>query len=339
MAIPIDITIAGVLSGEAPFDAALTPTGVDPDDGTVTFTIDWGDGTNPTVVTSGVPAEHTYDHPGLYTVTYTAAVGVDEADPETVAVTVYASTFIPSLDLPEGVCTPWFTVDDMDCHSVPAHLREAAMVEATRWLFDATCRLWPGTCTSTIRPHTEDRCTSFINPAVPHRLDLTRWVKGPIRNIVDVHVDGQPIDRTWFWLENNRWLVSSDGFGDEEADSPLIPWPRQIPQRQLGGVGTWSVTVEHGADPPPPLVRAAVTLACETVKQCTGDDTCVLPDNATSVTREGVTIRLAQRQEGKVGVPFIDNMLEQYGCASQRARARRLHDPLAPRAQVSRLRT
>src|SRR5690606_38887935 len=141
---PIDITIAGVLSGEVPFDASLTPTGTDPDSGTVTFTIDWGDESNPTVVTSGVAATHTYDYPGQYEVTYTAAVGADAADPETVTLTVYPSTFVPALDLPTGVCTPWFTVDDMDCTAPSAAIKASAVVEATRWMFDATCRQWPG---------------------------------------------------------------------------------------------------------------------------------------------------------------------------------------------------
>jgi len=59
---------------------------------------------------------------------------------------------------------------------------------------------------------------------------------------------------------------------------------------------------------------------------------CDLPDNATSVSRGGVTVSLAARQEGKVGVQAIDMMLERYGCPKVSGG---ILDPLRQRAMRS----
>ena len=94
-------------------------------------------------------------------------------------------------------------------------------------------------------------------------------------------------------------------------------WPKcQELSKPLGQPGTFGVTYLRGVPVPEAGRWAAGMLACELVKACLPElGECRLPDNVTSVVREGVTLELApfiiggadgQIQFGRTGIPEVD---------------------------------
>ena len=81
--------------------------------------------------------------------------------------------------------------------------------------------------------------------------------------------------------------------------------------------GTWSVTVEWGAPPPPLGVLAAGSLACEFLKARYGEE-CNLPDSVTAVTKRGVTLSFATARDlmetGMTGDALADQFIATYEC-------------------------
>ena len=329
MATPVDVTaLIETEAGAAPFTVDLTVSGVDPDDGDVEFTIVWGDSTPDTVTESGETEPHTYERPGQYTIVATASVGSDSADADDVIVTVLAPAGHPALDNDGGVCVPWVSLEDVcgdQTSTRERQLLQSAINVATRWLNDATGRRWNGPCTTFVRPLLSVDCGVGYTGSI----DLSLWLKPPMRRIIDLRVDGEPIDTTWVYLAGNK-LHASHGYGDE--DSLMIPWPTQNTDRPPGGIDTWDLTVEHGAGPPEPLREAASRLATEIVKQCCGQE-CDLPDNVSSISRDGVTITFNPPAPGRTGIPFIDAQIGLYGVEGL-AQRRRMFDPAGPRAQI-----
>ena len=331
MGVPADVTATiDQQSGAAPYEVELTVDGTDPDSGTVDFTIVWGDDTADSEAEAGDDVTHTYERPGQYTIVATASVGADSTDADDVIVTVIAPNAYPALTNDGGVCTPWVTLADVCTGQETTQARilvQNAINVATRWLNDATARRWSGPCTTFIRPETKPDCA----PTYRGPIDLSRWLTPPIVGIVDLRVDGESIDTTWVYLNGNKLHAST---GWEDADSPMIPWPTQNTDRQPGGVDTWDLTVLHGAGPPEPLKEAASRLAAEIVKQCCGQD-CDLPDNVSSISRDGITISFTPPMPGRTGIPFIDAQIGLYGPEGL-AHRQRLWDPAAPSAQVGR---
>ena len=222
-------------------------------------------------------------------------------------------------------CEPWLTRADV-CgpgDDVSPTIASAAIASATSWLYEATCGRFTGVCTSTIRPRRLiDDGVCSVPESRRYRLDLSPWVAGPILSIAEVVVDGVTVDAGDYRLVNARWLVTHEG-------GALHPWPDQHPDRPDGDEGTWSVTVTHGRVPPPELLDAAADLAKQLIARCTGGD-CLLPDNATSVSRDGVTVELNVPTDGKTGLPLIDTVVAMYPCR----RTRRIYDPATPEAEV-----
>lgn len=221
------------------------------------------------------------------------------------------------------LCGAWLTRADV-CHpnqEVSPAVVSAAIASATSWLYDATCQQFPGVCTSVVRPTMpcghEEACGCR---AGWRRLDLSPWVTGPVLTVETVTVNGADlgnVDGVDYRLADGRFLVPHEGGG-------LWPWPAQHLNRLDGEDGTWSVTVTHGRTPPPHVVDAAADLARQLIAKCTGGD-CLLPDNATSITRDGVTVQLNVPTGGKTGLPTIDSIVEMYPCK----RTRRMYDPAA----------
>lgn len=229
------------------------------------------------------------------------------------------------------MCSDWgIDAADLTCNRQNLTADEIAAVieQAVLFVNDVTCGQFDGPCSTTIRPLTDcapaDACT--CHGAWP-RLDLYQWVTGPIVTVDQVSVDGEIVPADNYHLWEHRFLGPVDPDGSTSA---LDPWPEQN-MRKLSGPGTWSITVTHGAGLPVPLRSAVVELASQLGKRCCGED-CDLPDNATSVSRGGVTVSLATRQEGKVGVQAIDMALERYGCPKVSGG---ILDPLRQRAMRS----
>lgn len=236
--------------------------------------------------------------------------------------------------LPPGICSEWFTVADICSDDENVEVAQRCVDAATSWAFRATCSQFVGACASVIRPagrcgHS-GRCGCdnewLRNPRGGWRekIDLSPMVPGRIRQIVDVQVDGVAIAPEDYRLSRGRYLVP-------HVDGDLWPWPLQDLNLPDGEDGTWSVTVEHGNDPPPDLIDAAAELASQMLAHCLGGD-CDLPDNATSISKDGMTLQLSVPTNGNTGMPMVDSVLALYGCRSRR----RMLDPAEPLGDVAR---
>lgn len=232
-----------------------------------------------------------------------------------------------------SVCEPWLTIADVctpgDESASPQVVR-AAIASAQAWLFDATCAQFTGVCTSVLRPTLPrgewvDDCD---DRSLRWRIDLSPWVTGPVLSIESIAVEGVEVantDDVDYRLADGRWLIAHEG-------GALRPWPRQRLDRPVGAEGTWSVTVTHGRAVPPHVLDAAADLARQLVAKCTGGE-CLLPDNATSVSRDGVTVELNVPADGQTGLPLVDTVAAMYRCR----RTRRLWDPAEGYTEVARL--
>lgn len=232
---------------------------------------------------------------------------------------------------PEGMCEPWITADDVCTSDEELERAQQAADEAMAWLFRATCAQFTGLCTSLIRPDVRGgkSCrpsTSALDPQPRwHRVDLTTMVPGAIRSIIEVQVEGVVIDSDDYRLVRGKYLVPHTGGG-------LDPWPFQDLNRPDGDIDTWSALVEHGNPAPADLVEAARQLATQLLNKACGRE-CDLPDNATSISRDGMSIELRIPERGETGLPLVDSIVALYPCASRR----RILDPAEPFGDVVRL--
>lgn len=185
-----------------------------------------------------------------------------------------------------------------------------AQAAASQALFDLTCRQYK-VCRTTIWPCIEcgcaDVCTTSCNYS---RYDLTRLVGSDILEIDEVRVGGVAIPEADYRLDSRRWLVPIN-------TGLLHPWPVQDLTAADNSPRTWGVSVYYGELPPALLLLAAQDMACNLVARCL-DQPCDIPENAVSVTREGVTIRL---ETGMKAIPTVKMALEVYGDCKKRRRS------------------
>lgn len=225
-------------------------------------------------------------------------------------------------------CADWFTLADLtSCEADAASAGASGTVAgAMDWMFHATGSRWTGPCESVIRPLVAP-CGHAFTPGCGcsrnawDRIDLTTWLHGPVTSIDSVTVGGTLIDPQYYRLDNARFFTPQASQGD---DNPFLPWPDQFVNRPDGDPGTWSITVSHGSGPPASVLDATMYLACQLLRRRSGRE-CDLPDNATSIARDGVSINFAVPTNGRTGIPSIDTVLDLY--AGNRTR-RRMHDPL-----------
>lgn len=234
-------------------------------------------------------------------------------------------------------CSAWATVDDIaGCASCsteginPACLEEALWV-ASAWLYRLDGRRYPGACSATIRPIAECGCCGtaslpwgvsgwILIDSRSGRYVAVRGSAGlrgrpregveevalgyaPIREIVEVLIDGVALDPAAYRIDDDSWLVRLDG----------QPWPHtNTMELATTEVGTWSVELVYGADPPRDAMVAARTWALEIAKGLSGGD-CALPARATQMVRQGVSLTLLDPtdllEDGRTGIPTVDAYL------------------------------
>lgn len=127
----------------------------------------------------------------------------------------------------------------------------------------------------------------------------------PVYQVLEVKVDGVVVPGGSWKVDDNRWLVRTDG----EC------WPLcQDLSKAETEVGTFSVRYLIGRPVPPLGIRAHSVLAGELYKQCVGDSGCRLPERVQTVTREGVTYEMVDPQEwldsGLTGLGAVDMWLK-----------------------------
>lgn len=211
------------------------------------------------------------------------------------------------------ICTDWFDAADLDCDAadLAATAVDFLVDVAQEWMYAATGSQFSGECEATLRPVLPCACTWRCDCGW-RRIDLSVWVPAPI-TLVEVVVDGV-VDTDW-QIVNDRFLMP---LNDRD-------WPVQDLDVTTGD-GVWTVEVTYGEAPPNPVLWAGKELACQLVRKATTGE-CDLPDNATSVSDNGVTISLDVPEGGRFGIPLIDAALDLFGGAGRRQR-RRMHDPL-----------
>jgi len=216
---------------------------------------------------------------------------------------------------PAVPCEPWIDETALCCDTagVDAGLVASAIQAATEYLYDRTCRRWPGVCTATVRPCLPCGCARVCTC---HWTRLPLQAPYPIIAILAFDVDGVS-ELADVRLDNNRDLTLLD-------TSPRHCFPVQNMGLPDGDPGTWSVQYSFGAVPIGLAQIAAADLACELIAICTGQE-CKLPDGVSSVTKQGVTLNFRGPADGYTNVETADLLISSYGCPS--TGTRRLIDP------------
>ena len=213
---------------------------------------------------------------------------------------------------------------------VPAELLAQASLAASQFVWAKTGRQF-SECTAQIRPCRQvclDRLdfSNFVGfPYYPFYLD-GQWVNlscvcgddcsctkmsqiqlpQPVCFVSEVLIDGAVLPSTSYRVDDFSRLVRVDGFD----------WPRcQDMTLEADQPGTFAVTVSWGKSVPELALMAAAEIACDLIKACMGAS-CNLPQRATSVARQGVTVTMAAAQtawkDGQTGYKLLDMAIQAY---------------------------
>lgn len=179
-------------------------------------------------------------------------------------------------------CPEGWPVGDCDCTALaspgsPGEEDPAIGMAVT--ILDAATGYQYGSCEHEVtvcRPHVCVRSGCCNHPEV----DLP----GPVVSVSEVSIYGEVLDPSTYQVENYRYLRRLDG-----------EWPREV-----------TVTYMQGFDPPAGAASVVAELACELAKMLCNDDTCRLPQRIVSKTRQGITVRFPEFEEGRTGLPAVD---------------------------------
>ena len=140
----------------------------------------------------------------------------------------------------------------------------------------------------------------------------------PVREIIQVKIDGAIVNPDTYRLDEKRWLT--------RVRDPLAPDVRLFfpgcQQLDLDDThaGTFSVSYLYGQEPPLIGIHAAAQLGCEIWKSCSGQE-CALPTGTTRITRQGITIsRTSFQRDTRTGIwatgmNLVDAFLSTYASA------------------------
>lgn len=225
-----------------------------------------------------------------------------------------------------GPCTDWLTSEDVaaccNADASDATVFDAVAEAAQDLLFELSARLFPGSCSRTVRPcRTNCGCGWQVLSRGHIVWSGREWLcddspcgcsslsrvhlAGYATAVSEVKIDGDVVPSDTYRLDDHGWLTRVRDPAD--VDTPLW-WPGcQALDRDDDQDGTFSVTYTYGLQVPESGVQAAAQLACELYKAC-NNETCALPTGTTRVIRQGVTIERAAFvswgfQAGGRGVP------------------------------------
>jgi hypothetical protein len=243
-----------------------------------------------------------------------------------------------------GVCTEWITGDDVAvCCNVETSsgvLFDEAAVQASNLLYQLSGRQYAGTCgPRTVRPACDQcfcgyqvlsrgyvigpwdygypllLCNSCLIACDPSRIKLAGY---PVREIVEVLIDGDVVDPSEYTIWNSRYLTRLNDMAWPVAQDLTLADTED---------STFSITYTYGADPPSLGMAAAAQLGCEIYKACADVSACALPQGTTRVTRQGIVIeRLAftswafRDGSWRTGLPLVDAFLSAYNPAGIKRR-------------------
>lgn len=143
------------------------------------------------------------------------------------------------------------------------------------------------------------------------------YLPGPVYSIpaTGVSQDGAIVPVDAWRVDDGKWLVRTDG----------LCWPQCQDYDADSGTNTFFVTYQIGRPVPSILATAAGMVACEWAKACLGQ-ACALPQRATSIARQGVTISMVALDDlvknGMTGIPGVDMIIRSINPAGLRRRMR-----------------
>lgn len=179
---------------------------------------------------------------------------------------------------------------------------------ASHVLFERTCRRFPGVCPVELRPC--DPCRNCKGCCECRYTYIPLAGPYPVIEVTEVKIDGVVLAPTSYRVDEFIRLVRTDG----------ERWPRWQDLNadpDVAGGRTLVIRYTTGRSVPLDLRYAAALLTCELKRACNGQG-CQLPDNVTSLTRDGVSLDLVDPSEiftnGSFGVPLIDQLLATYQC-------------------------
>ena len=229
------------------------------------------------------------------------------------------------------LCAPWATNDEArECSGFddveddgPFGL--TALLEASTYLlYLLSGKRYPGICEDFVRPPgvcDDGRCCRDSCSCCHHGVSKLTLGAYPIREIVDVEIDGEILDPSEYRILNRRYLLRM-----ADVDGNRQRWPGiQRLDLPLGEPGTWGVGFRYGNAPPRPGQMAMIAHARELAKACASDPGCKLPARVQSVARQGVTMVIGDPQSfmisGLTGLPDADGWLsaERYAARNRRA--------------------
>lgn len=240
-------------------------------------------------------------------------------------------------EIQTGPCSPWTDAESIlacGCDDLNTDVDlDVAAEAASEVLYELSGHVYTGVCEATVRP-----CSSLVSCWVPYsdawtatdcscvRQSRIRLAGYPVREILEVMIDGEVIDPSEYELRFNRELYRM-----ADADGVSQRWPGcQRMDLPLGEVGTFSVVYEYGLDAPVLGQSAAAQLACAIAKACpnsgaaSGD--CEIPAGTVRVARQGITIDtqalgLWLLGSLRTGMPLVDSFLSVYGGRPRQRRA------------------
>ena len=159
-----------------------------------------------------------------------------------------------------------------------------------------TERYWPPCSSGCVGP-AKNSYGQWVNAIAGANCCRIALVHAPVQSIVEVTEDGLTVDPIGYDLSAQRWLRRRGGCWScaDECDDPPV-----------------TVTYEAGVPFPPGTARAVGEMGCEVLKAAAGEP-CKLPSRAVNITRQGVTIQLADPGEfltnGLTGLPLVDSWI------------------------------
>jgi hypothetical protein len=227
------------------------------------------------------------------------------------------------------LCEPWATNDEArdQCSGfdgVEDDDLARLLRSSTYLLYLLSGRRYPGLCEDFVRPPAvcdDGRCCRDSCSCCHHGVSKVTLGAFPIREILDVEIDGVSLDASEYQILNRRYLLRM-----ADVDGRAQKWPGiQRLDLPLGEGGTWGVGFTYGQRPPEPGQIAMIAYAREFAKACAGDASCKLPARVQSVARQGVTMVLGDPQAfmvaGLTGLPDSDGwlMAERYAARNRRS--------------------
>lgn len=147
------------------------------------------------------------------------------------------------------------------------------------------------------------------------RPDCEVYLPAPVASVTEVIVDGAVVDPSAYRVDDNKWLVRTDGGC----------WPDRADLSVDSGVGFFQVAYVRGETVPPALLGAAGILACEYAKACVGG-ACRLPASVQSIARQGVNVQFLDFSmlvdRGMTGITEVDTIIQVYNPFALKARLR-----------------